>query len=54
MAFIAWLSILLLGIVIYFTAWWQGTGMSLKFTKWYFGFFFAAAVIVGGYTYFAG
>lgn len=48
---IALVSILLLGIVIYAKLWWEGSGMSWQFTKWYFGLFLFGAVIVGGYFY---
>ncbi|WP_433945534.1 hypothetical protein [Paenibacillus sp. SN-8-1] len=48
---IALVSILLLGIVIYAKLWWDGSTMSLRFTKWYFGLFLLGAVIVGGYFY---
>lgn len=52
-ALIAFVSIMLLGIVIFVKLWWDdGTVMSFKFTKWYFGIFFVAALIVGGGTFF--
>ncbi|QJD84968.1 hypothetical protein [Cohnella herbarum] len=49
-AFIAFISIMILGAVIYGKLWWDGPGVGLKFTKWYFGIFFVAALIVGGIT----
>ncbi len=51
-ALIAFISILLLGIVIFAKIWWDGSGIGFKFTKWYFGIFFVAALIVGGGTFF--
>ncbi|WP_187386106.1 hypothetical protein [Paenibacillus tuaregi] len=48
---IALVSVLLLGIVIYAKLWWDGSTMSLRFTKWYFGLFLLGALIVGGYFY---
>lgn len=51
-ALIAFISIIVLGCVIFFSVWWDGGSVSLKFTKWFFGIFFAAALIVGGCTYF--
>lgn len=53
-AFIAFLSTFLLGVVIYAKIWWDGSGVGWKFTKWFFGLFFIAALIVGGVTYVAG
>lgn len=51
-AFIAWISIILLGAVIYWKLWWDdGAAMTLRFTKWYFGIVFVAAVIVGACTF---
>ncbi|MGG1637959.1 hypothetical protein MHH56_05045 [Paenibacillus sp. FSL K6-3182] len=50
-AFIAFISIILFGVVIFVKIWWDGEGTSFKFTKWYFGIFFIAALIVGGCTY---
>ncbi|WP_247740857.1 hypothetical protein [Cohnella sp. LGH] len=46
-AFIAFISVMLLGAVIYGTVWWQGSNMSWKFTKWFFIVFFIAALITG-------
>ncbi|MFD0715814.1 hypothetical protein [Paenibacillus sp. GCM10027626] len=52
-ALIAFVSIMLLGVVIFVKLWWDdGAIMSFKFTKWYFGIFFVAALIVGGVTFF--
>lgn len=51
-ALIAFLSVLLLGILIFVKLWWDGEGMSLRFAKWYFGIFLIAALIVGVCTYF--
>ncbi|MNC43493.1 hypothetical protein D3C75_923560 [compost metagenome] len=51
-ALIAFISILLLGVVIFVKIWWDGPGISFKFTKWYFGIFLLAALIVGGGTFF--
>ncbi|BFH65362.1 hypothetical protein [Paenibacillus azoreducens] len=53
-AFIAFISIVLLGIVIYVKVWWDGAGMSLRFTKWFFGICLVAAAVVGIGTFFAG
>lgn len=53
-AFIAFLSTFLLGVVIYGSLWWQGSDMSWRVTKWYFGIFFIAALVVGVITYFSG
>ncbi|MGG1552475.1 hypothetical protein [Paenibacillus ferrarius] len=44
-AFTVFIGIILLGLVIFIKVWWDGTGMSMKFTKWYFAFFFSTAVI---------
>lgn len=52
-ALIAFVSILILGIVVFVKIWWEGTGTSFRFTKWYFVFFILAAAGVGVYTYFA-
>ncbi len=51
-ALIAFISILLLGVVVFAKIWWDGSGISFKFTKWYFGIFFIVALIVGGSTFF--
>ncbi|RNB92472.1 hypothetical protein EDM56_01905 [Brevibacillus fluminis] len=50
-AFIAFISVLLLGGIIYWTAWWEGSWVSLRFTKWFFTIFLIAAVITGICTY---
>lgn len=50
-AFIAFISIMLLGVVIFIKLWWDGPGTSLAFTKWFFGIFFIAALIVGACTF---
>jgi len=51
-AFIAFIAILILGGVIFWTVWWQqGANLSWRFTKWYFLVFLAAAIIVGIATY---
>lgn len=50
-ALIAFSSVMLLGVVIYGTAWWQGPGISIRFTKWFFGIFFIAAAVSGILTY---
>jgi hypothetical protein len=49
-AFVAFSSVMLLGAVIYGTAWWQGPGVTWKFTKWFFGIFFIAAIVTGVLT----
>lgn len=51
-ALIVFISILLLGAVIYGKIWWEGAGVSFKFTKWYFVIFSLAALIVAGVAYF--
>ncbi|OXM82663.1 hypothetical protein [Paenibacillus rigui] len=53
-AFIAFISILLLGAVIYAKIWWDGTGVGLTFTKWFFGIFGIAGLVAAGITYFMG
>jgi len=50
-ALIAFSSVMLLGVVIYGTAWWQGPGISIRFTKWFFGLFLAAAAVTGMLTF---
>ncbi|WP_212961152.1 hypothetical protein [Cohnella xylanilytica] len=45
--FIGFISILILGGVIYAKLWWDGSGMSWKFTKWYSLLFVIAALAVG-------
>ena len=43
----AFTAVLLLGAVIYGKLWWDGSGMSWRFTKWYFGLFAVGALITG-------
>ncbi|GIO06613.1 hypothetical protein J31TS6_26410 [Brevibacillus reuszeri] len=50
-AFIAFITTLLFGVVIFAKIWWDGSGMSFTFTKWYFGIFFIAALVVGACTF---
>ncbi len=50
-AFIAFIYIIILGAVIYAKIWWDGPGLSFKFTKWYFSIFFVVGLIVGVFTY---
>jgi len=50
-AFIAFICIILLGVVIFVKIWWDGTSTSFTFIKWFFGIFFIAALIVGACTY---
>lgn len=51
-ALVAFVSIMILGGVIFYSFWWEGGNVGFKFAKWFFGIFFAAALVVGGYTYF--
>ncbi|QMV41494.1 hypothetical protein [Cohnella cholangitidis] len=48
---IAFLSVMLLGAIIYGKLWWDGPGVGLKFTKWFFGIFVLAGIVVAGITY---
>ncbi len=43
----AFSAILILGAIIYGKLWWDGAGMSWRFTKWYFGLFAVGALITG-------
>jgi len=49
-AFIAFIAILILGAIIYGTAWWNGSVVGWKFTKWFFIVTLAAALVVGVLT----
>ncbi|WP_281933227.1 hypothetical protein [Paenibacillus tyrfis] len=51
-ALIAFVSIMVLGGVIFYSLWWEGGNVGFTFAKWFFGIFFVAAMVVGGYTYF--
>lgn len=51
-ALIAFVSTIILGIVILAKIWWDGDGTSWRFTKWYSVVFFAVAIVVGGITFF--
>lgn len=53
-ALIAFIGVILLGVVIYVSAWMDGSTWTKKVTKWFFGIFFVAALITGGYFYFIG
>lgn len=53
-ALIAFICVMVLGIVSYVGAWLDGSTMTKKFTKWFFGIFFVAALITAGYFYFVG
>jgi hypothetical protein len=50
-AAIVFVCVLLIGIGIYIRIWWDGHGVSFKFTKWYFAIFLAASLILGLLTY---
>ncbi|OAS17997.1 hypothetical protein [Paenibacillus oryzisoli] len=48
-------GVLLLGVVIYASMWWQGwTGLTLRITKWYFIIFTVLAIIAALYDAFVG
>lgn len=51
---IAFVSILLLGMVIYGSLWWQGNNLTLRITKWFAIITLVGALIGGGYFAFAG
>lgn len=53
-AIIAFVSVFLLGVVIYVSVWWEGSYFSLAFTKWFFIIFFVVALVSGGATYVMG
>ncbi len=50
-AIIAFVSIMLLGVVIFVKIWWDGAGISMRFTRWFFALFFVAAFVGGLYTF---
>lgn len=43
----AFLGVLVLGGVIYWKIWWDGSNIGWRFTKWYFGLFLIAALVTG-------
>jgi len=51
-ALIALVAMVILGIILYIRLWWDGPGISFKFTKWYFGIALIAALIVAAVTFF--
>ena len=51
-ALIALVTMVILSIVVYIRLWWDGPGISLKFTKWYFGIALIAALIIAAVTFF--
>ena len=53
-ALIAFVCVFLLGVVIYVTAWWEGSYFNLAFTKWFFVIFFVVALVSGGVTFYMG
>ncbi|WP_338552769.1 hypothetical protein [Paenibacillus sp. KS-LC4] len=51
-ALIVLVIIPIIAIAIFIKVWWDGNGMSWKFTKWYFGIFLVLALVGSAVAFF--